>query len=136
MRMTLAVAAALFCASLSSVGQSEVLVLAKFDTSPALAQESYLPGGPGDELTTLTYFQRSWDPIGPTGGWLANQFTAPDIATPPSPGPQGEGAWEERQRRPHAQCALWQRRRAGSRGRDRRRKPCRRREVRRHRGSG
>ncbi len=37
-------------------------------------------------------------------------------------------------RRPHAQCALWQRRRAGSWGRDRRREPCRRRDVHRHQG--
>ena len=51
-------------------------------------------------------------------------------ATPPrgarshrtaSPGPQGRGCVGGAQRRPHAQCALWQRRRAGSWGRDRRR---------------
>ena len=64
-------------------------------------------------------------------------------ATPPrgarshrtaSPGPQGRGCVGGAQRRPHAQCALWQRRRAGSRGRDRRRETRARRDVRRLRG--
>ncbi len=46
----------------------------------------------------------------------------------------GRGCVEGAQRRPHAQCALWQRRRAGSWGRDRRRETRARRDVRRHQG--
>ena len=66
-------------------------------------------------------------------------------ATPPrgarshrtaSPGPAhaGRGCVGGAQRRPHAQCALWQRRRAGSWGRDRRRENRALRDVRRRRG--
>ena len=46
----------------------------------------------------------------------------------------GRGCVEGAQRRPHAQCALWQRRRAGSWGRDRRRETRAREKVHRHRG--
>lgn len=50
------------------------------------------------------------------------------------PRPAGRGCVGGAQRRPNAQCALWQRRRAGSRGRDRRRETRARRDVRRLRG--
>lgn len=73
---------------------AEVLVKATFDIAPqtALADYKGTGGAAGDYLTSSTYFQDSWAPVGPTGGWLTNQLKAPDIATPPTAGPQGGNA--------------------------------------------
>lgn len=73
-------------------GFPEDYVLARFRLGQQQDLEVYYPGGVADELTTCTYFQRSWNPVSPSGGWLDNQFKAPDIATPPVQGPEGGNA--------------------------------------------
>ncbi len=68
------------------------LVLAKFNVPAQADLDVYLPGGPGDILGNVDYFQRSWDPVGPTGGWQTNQFKPPDIDLLLPPGPEGGNA--------------------------------------------
>jgi hypothetical protein len=74
---------------LTSAVFSEDYILARFRRGQQQDLDVYYPGGVADELTTCTYFQRSWSPVGPTYGWLDNQFKAPDIASPPVQGPEG-----------------------------------------------
>jgi|GEM_PF-2769759 len=83
---------ALVLMSISITAGAEDYLLARFRPAAQEARENYLPGGRGDELTTCTHFQRFWDPVAPSGGWLANQFRAPDIATPVAEGPEGGNA--------------------------------------------
>lgn len=80
--------------TLSALASAQsTLVRANFDIPEATPQDDYLPGGAGDILN-CNYFQRSWDPIGPTGGWLTNQFRAPYIVNPATPGFQGGNVME------------------------------------------
>lgn len=78
---------------LNLYGFSEDYILARFRTGIQQDREVYYPGGVGDEMTTCTYFQNSWSPVSPTGGWFTYQFKAPDIATPSVPGPEGGNAF-------------------------------------------
>lgn len=66
---------------------AELVLRADFDRAPATALEDYLPGTASDKLENVLHFQRSWEPAGPTGGWLANQFRAPNIVTPADTSP-------------------------------------------------
>jgi len=70
----------------AAISQADTIVRAGFNMPPETAREVYLPGGTWDVLEGVSYFQRSWDPVGPTGGWLANQFRAPNIVIPPTDG--------------------------------------------------
>ena len=94
MKKCLFVAGIVFCLFVLTLGAgaAENYLLARFRVPIQQDRDVYMPGGTGDELTTCTYFQRSWSPVSPTLGWLANQFKAPDIATPPVPGPEGSKA--------------------------------------------
>ncbi len=72
--------------------QSQDFVYAAFNGAPETEKDVYLPGEADDYLANCDYFQRSWEPVGPTAGWLANLLRAPDIATPPVAGPEGGNA--------------------------------------------
>lgn len=72
---------------------AEVVVRATFDQEAGNGVANYFPGSPGDKVSTVSKFQCQWgDSIGATGGWLTNQFSAPDIVTPPTAGPEGGNA--------------------------------------------
>jgi len=77
---------------ITSILLAQNFVYAVFNIPAETARENYLPGGLDDYLANCDYFQRSWDPVGPSGGWLDNQFNSPDIATPPAAGPEGGNA--------------------------------------------
>jgi hypothetical protein len=94
MKKSLFVASLVFCLFVLNFGghAAESYLLARFRVPVQQDREFYKPGGVADELTTCTYFQRYWGPVGPSLGWLTNQFKSPDIATPPVPGPEGDNA--------------------------------------------
>jgi hypothetical protein len=77
---------------LSYAIQSQDFVYVAFNGPVEEAKDVYLPGEADDYLANCDYFQRSWEPVGPTEGWLANLLRAPDIATPPVAGPEGGNA--------------------------------------------
>lgn len=80
------------CALPLMVNAQGSFFVALFNVPAQDALDVYLPGGVDDDLSMCTYFQRSWDPVSPTGGWLTNQFKAPDIKTPSPVGPEGGNA--------------------------------------------
>jgi len=94
MKRCLFISCLVFCILALSFGGygAESYLLARFRAPVKQDREFYKPGGVADELSVCAYFQRSWDPVGPSGGWLDNQFKSPDIATPPVPGPEGDNA--------------------------------------------
>jgi len=77
---------------ITSILLAQNFVYAVFNIPAETARENYLPGGSDDYLANCDYFQRSWSPVNPTLGWLANQFRSPDIATPSVVGPEGGNA--------------------------------------------
>lgn len=77
---------------ITSILLAQNFVYTVFNIPAETPRENYLPGGADDYLVNCDYFQRSWDPVGPTGGWLDYQFRSPDIATPPVAGPEGGNA--------------------------------------------
>ena len=77
---------------ITSILLAQNFVYAVFNIPAETARENYLPGGLDEYLANCDYFQRSWGPVGPSGGWLDNQFNSPDIATPPTAGHEGGNA--------------------------------------------
>jgi hypothetical protein len=73
--------------SVPLLGSAETYILARFNLPEQSGRDNYLPGGPGDILTSATYFQRAW-PAGVT----QPQLIAPDIVTPPAGGFDGGNA--------------------------------------------